>query len=107
MTDISLDQLKNLLSELTIEDIEITNHYLMRARQRNINGRWITDCLISDKPLKTIKQDDNKFLLCYKHPRTPENLNLIIVIGIIISIKHITIITTYEQNVNVELRDYD
>ena len=98
MTEVSVDELVSLLQNLEIMDIEITDHYLKRSKQRNIPSIWISDCLITNKPLNISKQDDNKFQICYKHTEEPEKYYLVVIIGVKKLIKHITIITTYNKN---------
>lgn len=96
MTGISVNLAKEYLSDITIHEIDITKHFLKRCKQRKIDHKWISDCLINSKPIKIVKKDNNKFLLSYKHPKNLDG-NLIIVIAINMNTKHITIITTYEK----------
>lgn len=106
MVGVSLKLAEDCLSELTISQIEIRDHYLVRSRERGIPDQWISDCLINKELVGILKQSDDKFRLYYEHPNDPTKYDLIIIVAIDISTKHVTIITTFEQNVNVRVREH-
>lgn len=96
MTDISLKLAMEYLLNLSISQIEIKDHYLVRSRERKIPDKWIIDCLIDKEPLEIIKQSDDKFRIYYEHPEKPEENDLIIVASINYSTQHIT---TFNQSI--------
>jgi len=104
MTELSLKFAMECLSNLSISQIEITDHYLKRSRERDISDKSVIDCLIKKEPLGMLKENDDKFRIYYEHPDTPNENDLIIIVGMNYSTQHITIITTYNQNINMRVR---
>ena len=105
MNEIPLNFAMETLSDLSISQIEIKDHYRLRSIQRNISDQWISDCLINKELLGILKQSKDKFRLYYEHPVNPDKYDLVIIITINLT-KHITIITTYQQNINQRLRQH-
>ena len=104
MSELSLKFGMDYLSNLSISQIEIKDHYLVRSRERNIPDNWVTDCLINKEPVGMLKQSDDKFRIYYEHPETPNENDLIIVASINNYTQHITIITTYNQSIKMRER---
>jgi hypothetical protein len=107
MAEVTLKLAEECLSKLTISQIDIKDHYLVRSRERKVSDQWISDCLINNELVGILKQSDDKFRLYYEHPIDPTEYDLIIVVAINIFTNHVTIITTFEQNVNVRVRKHE
>lgn len=104
MMDIPLDLAIQYLSNLSSEQIEITDHFIKRREQREILDEWILDCLMNKDRLGILKQSANKFRLYYEHPENPKEFDIIIIVAIDDTTQHITIITTYNQNIEQRVR---
>lgn len=100
MVDILLTHAVSCLEDIKKQDnIKLHPHYELRSLQRNIDDQWIYDCIIKSEIVGILKQSNDKFRLYYEHPLIPETHDLIIIIVIKdLMAKHITVITSYDQN---------
>lgn len=99
MRDYSLKEALNIFC--TVDESAIVNlkfHFQKNNHRRHSNPNYWLDVFFGHRLLGLLKQNENKFKLCYKHPReTQKDLYLIILIN---DDNSMDLITTYEASIN-------
>lgn len=102
MVFINIAEVIFLLSEIRKERIIITEHTKKRLIERNLDEKWIYECLINQEIKGILEQRDSresdyKYKVLYEHP-VKQKYDIIIVFAIAnLSERSIRIITTYKQ----------
>ncbi|MBQ6099584.1 MAG: hypothetical protein IJL02_06955 [Methanobrevibacter sp.] len=99
MKDYSLKEALNIFCNVNQTSIvNLMFHFKKNNHQRHDNPHSWVKAFFGHNLLGLMKQEENKFKLCYKHPRkTQKDLYLIVLIN---DDNSMNLITTYEASIN-------